>query len=188
MRLNATFHRAYFLVKPRMNPGFLEIFFDSGSMTKNLKELSKQRLTLKVLKHHWQKPKSSESEILSLSKEWGIGREVVMSGAGKPWLYGRVYFPESVVKAHGNNFLFLGEKPLGEILFSHPQIRRSNFSVARLTSVHREYQDAALALEQSPEYLWARRSEFYMPTGAISLLEVFSPGLESVANNKWSKK
>lgn len=188
MGLNATFHHAYFLFKSLMTPGFSKIFFDPGSMTKILKELSKQRLTLNVLKHDWQKPQATEAKILSLSNEWGIGREVVMSGAGKPWLYGRTYFPESVVKAHGNNFLFLGEKPLGEILFSNPQIRRSDFAVARLTSGHREYQDAALALEQSPEYLWARRSEFYLPSGAISLLEVFSPHLEHTADKKGSKK
>jgi chorismate--pyruvate lyase len=164
-----------------MSPNFATIFFHPGSMTKILKELSRYRLSLDVLEHAWQKPQYSESTILSSDHAWGIGREVVMSGVGQPWLYGRTFFPETVVKAQGNDFLFLGSRPLGELLFSNPQISRGEFSVARLLPGHREYQDAAQALQQFPEYLWARRSEFFLPSGEITLLEVFSPKLEKAA-------
>lgn len=186
--LRATFHRAYFLCKASMSRSFSEIFFYSGSMTKLLKELSRSRLSLTVLEHAWQKPQEAESKILSLINGWGIGREIVMNGAGKPWLYARTFFPESVVKAQGNDFLFLGSRPLGELLFSNPRVRRGDYTVARLHPGHREYQDAAKALQQTPDYLWARRSEFYLPSGAITLLEVFSPQMEKVAQRRESKK
>ena len=187
-RLEATFHRAYFLCKAAMSRSFSEIFFHPGSMTKILKELSRHRLTLTVLEHTWQKPQQHESKILSQRNGWGIGREVVMSGAGKPWLYARTFFPESVVKAQGNDFLFLGSRPLGELLFSNPQVRRSDFTVAQLFPGHREYQDAVKALQEAPEYLWARRSEFYFPSGAITLLEVFSPKMEKAILRRELKK
>ncbi len=147
-------------------------------MTKRLKQLSGNQFSVTVLNHSWQQPQQSEQEILSLEKSWGIGREVVLNGINQSWIYARSFFPESVVKAYGEELLELGQRPLGEILFNNPEVTRSDFSIASLLPEHLEYQVAANALKQAPQFFWARRSQFTLPGGVIVLMEVFSPLLE----------
>jgi chorismate--pyruvate lyase len=187
-RLPAHFHGAHFLCKSKMPSPFREIFFHAGSMTEILKRLSDDHLTLTLLRHIWQRPQLSEIKRLSLQNAWGIGREVVLNCFNQPWMYARTFFPETVVKAKGRHFSALGSRPLGEILFSDPQIHRSEFSFARLLPGHREYQDAAKAMQQFPVYLWARHSQFYLPSGKIALLEVFSPLMEKAIIRQQSSK
>lgn len=186
--LNAKFHSAHFQYRAKMPASFAAIFFDPSSMTKIITELSRDRLKLEVLDHCWQKPYPTEKAQLPTSQDWGIGREVVMYGAKEAWLYGRTFFPESVVKAYGNVFAGLGSRPLGEVLFSSPLVRRSHFTVACLLPGHSEYKNASQALKQSPDYFWARQSLFYLPSGAITLMEVFSPLMEKASAKRAVKK
>lgn len=186
--LPAHFYPAQFLCNKEMSLLFRDIFFDAGSMTKKIKELSNDQMSVTVLDHSWQKPHESERKILSQQNVWGIGREVVLSGINVPWIYARSFFPMDVVKAHGQQFTGLGQRPLGEILFSDPRISRSDYSIACLLPGHREYQVAADAFKLYPEFMWARRSQFYLPSGAIVLLEVFSPLMEKYVAQSESLK
>lgn len=176
--LPARFYPAQFLCNKEMSLLFREIFFDAGSMTKTIKELSNDQMSVTILDHSWQKPHESERKILLRENVWGIGREVILHGINVPWIYARSFFPIDVVRAHGQKFTGLGQRPLGEILFGDPRISRSDYSIACLLPGHREYQVAADAFKQCPEFMWARRSQFYLPSGAIVLLEVFSPHME----------
>ncbi len=178
--LLAHFYPAPFLCSTEISLPFRNIFLDVGSMTKIIKKLSNDRFDVTVLKHSWEKPHVSEQKMISLENKWGIGREVVLHGINQPWIFARSFFPEAVVKAHGYQFLALGQRPLGEILFNNPKVVRGDFSIACLYPWHREYQVASNALGQSPECFWARRSQFFLPDGAITLLEVFSPLMEQV--------
>lgn len=177
--LPARFHTGYFLCRLKMNPVFQEIFFYPGSMTDRLNQFNKNNVTLTLIQHAWQTAQLGESRALSIGSEWGIGREVVMHCSGKPWLYARSFFPEVVVKSSGHDFAALGERPLGEILFSDPQCFRSSFQVACLFPGHSEYQVAANSFSDAPDYFWARRSVFHMPSGTVTLLEVFSSFMEA---------
>lgn len=177
-RLPAHFHKAAFLCKAKMSPKFCDVFFDPGSMTAILNKLSNHNLTITLLQHQWQQPQESEQNSLQFKNLWGIGREVLLNGFGQPWIYARTFFPEAVVRAHGSQFSALGTRPLGEILFNNPQCHRSEFSFACLNPGHREFQAAAVHFQQKTDHLWARHSQFYLPSGAITLLEVFSPAME----------
>lgn len=172
------FYPARCLCKSIMPLSFQKVFFDAGSMTAIMKKLSNDKMAVTVVSHSWQKSDESECQNLSLNNNWGIGREVILHGKDQPWIYARSFFPESVVKAHGQQFLALGQRPLGEILFSNPAVSRSHINVACLFPWHREYKKAADAFENKPEFLWARRSHFFLPSGKIILLEVFSPQME----------
>jgi chorismate--pyruvate lyase len=177
-RLPAHFHKAAFLCKAKMSPEFSDVFLDPASMTAILNKLSNNNLTLTLLQHQWQQPQASEQNNLQLKNQWGIGREVLLNSSGESWIYARSFFPEAVVRAHGGQFSALGTQPLGEILFSNPQCHRGGFSFAFLQPGHGEFQAAAAHFQDNPGHLWARYSQFYLPSGAISLLEVFSPAME----------
>lgn len=168
------FYPAHFLCRSVMSLSFQNIFFDTGSMTAIMDKLSNGQMAVSVLNHSWQKSDESERQVLSLNNNWGIAREVILHGKIHPWIYARSFFPESVVKAHGQEFSTLGQRPLGEVLFSKPKVFRSRFNIACLYPWHREYRNAAEAFEEMPEFLWARRSQFYLPSGEIVLLEIFS--------------
>lgn len=82
-----------------------------------------------------------------------------------------------LVKAQGNHFARLGARPLGELLFTNPQVARSEFSVATLRPGHLEYHEAAAYLPEEPEQLWSRRSTFTLPRGKLALTEIFLPAM-----------
>ncbi len=179
---------AHFYINARvgikMPSAFRDIFFHPASMTSILNQLNNAKISVEMLAHHWQKPHDSEWQCLQKKESWGIGRDVVLHGVNEPWMYARTFIPESVVRSQGTAFSALGERPLGEILFSHPLCRRGNFNVAFLRPGHREYHICVQHLKETPEYLWARHSLFTLPAGEISLLEVFFPSLEKAAINR----
>ena len=69
----------------------------------------------------------------------------------------------------------LGNKPLGAVLFSHPQVMRQPLHYKALHPQHPLYRRAAAVLSDTPDRLWARRSLFYLHGAPLLVTEVFLP-------------
>jgi chorismate--pyruvate lyase len=78
----------------------------------------------------------------------------------------------------------LGTRPLGEALFSDPQVRRGPLRFRRLRAPDRRYRGAAAALSARglpvPQSLWARRSVFSAGGWQLLVTEVFLPAVASL--------
>jgi chorismate lyase len=97
----------------------------------------------------------------------GLGhrREVRLFAGTTPCIFARSFWPEFTERDQA--WLDeLGERPLGDALFTHPASKRSPIDVARVTD------------PDSGETLWARRSVFRLGDRAPLLVhEFFLPGL-----------
>ena len=74
----------------------------------------------------------------------------------------------------------LGNRSLGSLLFSHPGFRRTPIEYLRLRPTDRLFQQAVRQLDSSfpvPHELWARRSTHALGQEAVTVVEVFLPGL-----------
>ncbi len=69
----------------------------------------------------------------------------------------------------------LENKPLGALLFSHPQVLRQPLHYKALRGNHPLYRRAASVLTDPPDLLWARRSLFYLHNAPLLVTEVFLP-------------
>ena len=176
-RLKPNFYPAPAMIDSLMGSVLRDIFLDPGSMTALLRALGDPDMQIEVLQHGYSLPRRDEAALLQMHNEPGLAREVLMHCQNQPWIYARSFFPPALVKAYGNHFAHLGARSLGELLFSHPRIVRSEFSVAKLRPGHLEYHEAAAHLPEKPRQLWARRSTFHLPEGKLALTEVFLPAM-----------
>ena len=69
----------------------------------------------------------------------------------------------------------LGNKSLGTVLFTNPNIRRTPLRYRKLNSNHQLFSKACKNLRIRPDNLWARRSLFTLKGQPILVTEVFLP-------------
>ena len=144
-----------------LTPSFRARLLDPGSTTKYQE---KNQLSLKVLRHDWQ-----------LRPQLALVREVVLYCNNRAWMYARTIFPKQSLQGKGQIFRHLNDKPLGKILFSDPNLVRSEFELALLDERHHDYQIAGEYCRESVASLWARRSIFLFYGKPLLLTEVFLP-------------
>lgn len=151
-------------------------FLDPSSMTKRMNLAGKQPLEVNLLQQNWQQPLESESQRLQLPlHEPTLLREVELLSGGEIWIYARTIIPKGSLEGKLSCLNDLGTRPLGEILFSFPELMRSPFEVAKLMPMHIEYQLATRHITDKPDHLWARRSIFSVDEQSLLLTEVFLP-------------
>ncbi|HAW92222.1 MULTISPECIES: chorismate--pyruvate lyase family protein [unclassified Arsukibacterium] len=97
-------------------------------------------------------------------------REVLMSCNRLPCIYAQSWLPLPTLAAL-QPLAQLGEKPLGEVIFQQPHVRRSEIEVARVKLTH-----PLTAAVASGEY-WARRSVFTLAGQPLLVAEVFLDGV-----------
>jgi len=147
----------------------------SGSMTQRLRETA-DNVRVKVLQHQWQTVDEDNADYLNIPPHSkAIVREVVIYGDDQPWLYAISIFPEAVVALTDDQLVDLGEKPLGEILFSRSDIQRGDIQFSELSDQQTKDVCKKSGLPVSKKRLWARRSYFELQGQKLSVLEVFLP-------------
>ncbi len=102
-------------------------------------------------------------------------REVELLCDGVPWVFARTLIPASSLTGAARQLTRLGERPLGEVLFTHRQMQRGVTEMARLTPRHRLFADASGRLERRVESVWGRRTLFYLAGKPLLVNEIFLP-------------
>ncbi len=137
---------------------------EPGSLTKRLKGHAGQTFSVKIIGEYWGKPTRSEARLLGVrAKQHVYIREVELWGLGCCWVKARTLIPASSFVGSLSSLRSIGNKPLGERLFSNPRVTRGPIEVAQLV-------DGNTAV-------WARRSVFSLRNQPLLVNEVFMPSL-----------
>lgn len=134
-----------------------------GSLTKRLKEKSKGNFKVELIDEQWLSNLPRDLRVLFGPVEenhrfWS--RKVVLSGSGEPWIQAHTLLPEHSLESPLREVMELNEKPLGEYLFNHPELIRTEMDVTAVGSD-----------------TWARRSLFYLFNKPVLVAEFFLPSL-----------
>ena len=137
--------------------------FDSSSLTKLLIQKSTGDFRVEVREQEWlQLPnpavRSCFGPLATEHKFWS--RKVVLVGDNTPWVLAHTLIPEFSLTGPLKSVLELNEKPLGEYLFSHPDLIRSSIDITPIAG------DS-----------WGRRSLFYLFEKPIMVAEFFLPAI-----------
>ena len=137
--------------------------FDSSSLTKLLIQKSGGDFRVEVREQEWlQLPspavRSCFGPLAADHKFWS--RKVVLVGDNTPWVLAHTLIPEFSLTGQLKLVLELNEKPLGEYLFSHPELIRSGIDISPIAG------DS-----------WGRRSLFYLFEKPIMVAEFFLPAI-----------
>ena len=127
--------------------------FEKGSLTARLKQVC-QQFDVKVQSEKWiEKTFENETALLPVESYWC--REVVLYGDGKPWVAARTLISKDLL-THYQSLFTLGDKPIGEWLFS--------LSAQRI----------GIQCAKDPESgLYARRSLFLVQEMPLLISELF---------------
>ncbi|MGZ9896751.1 chorismate--pyruvate lyase family protein [Shewanella gaetbuli] len=142
-----------------------------GSLTEKLKKHC-DSFKVTVLGEHLLSP--LPHEVPQQTEPFWV-REVLLSLDGTPWVFARTLIPQTLLNNHQYDFLHLGDKPLGELLFTSNDIVPGKIEVAAFDTCG---QLAALATSLSQpvlDKLWGRRRYFHIGSQDIIVSEIFLP-------------
>ena len=137
--------------------------FDSGSLTARLKTLSEGKFAVEVVDESWLvfpelRFRSRFGPVAPGHRFWS--RRVVLLGNGVPWVFANTLIPTHSLCGDLEQIIRLGTRPLGEYLFSQPELSRSEIEIKEIA-------------EQS----WGRRSWFFLNAKPVLVAEYFLPAL-----------
>ncbi len=158
-------------------PGRLQPWLlDGGSLTRRLSRacmVMGGRLCVTVLEECQTLAVREEGVRLGLAASARVWRrEVVLSCDDRPLVFARTLIPATQLRGHLGRLARVGNRPLGQLLFRLPAVRREPLELALLPPGSELHRRAMPGLDQA---LWARRSIFRTPAGPLLVCEVFLP-------------
>jgi chorismate lyase len=148
--------------------------YESGSLTRRLRSYYGDAVAVNVLLQHWNKPFLSERRLLKLPEhQYSLTREVLLHADGKPLILARTIIPKSTIKAAKSNLSRLGNRPLGEIIFSYPKLERIAMDITLIDpSTWTQSVIAEAGINQS---IWGRRTVYAIAHKQMLVSEFFLP-------------
>ena len=148
--------------------------YESGSLTQRLRDYYGAGVAVKVLLKRWQTPFLSERRLLNLPEhQYSLTREVLLYVRGKPLILARTIIPAATVKTAKSNLSRLGNRPLGEIIFSYPKLERIAMDVTLINPSI--WTSSALAEVNIKQPLWGRRTVYGIAHQHMLVSEFFLP-------------
>jgi chorismate--pyruvate lyase len=166
---------------------------DKHSLTKRLMRHSQKSFQVVVRKEGVSKLFQHERRVLGCASHHAWVREVDLIVDGQVWVSARSAVPLSTLRGQDLRLRYLGNRPLGHLLFSNPRYQRSQFEIGRIRSTQVAYtaqqnqqhqnelqisgtQEAGQTDITETEY-WGRRSIFTCHNQQKTLLvsETFMP-------------
>lgn len=149
-----------------------------GSLTRRLQAQCRQHFHVDHLRSHWSKPLPDEALLLTLPLDaFAYQREVCLCDGDQTLVYARTVVPTASYRFLRHQLESMGNRSLGELLFTDPDVKRGPIEIARLSPRHPLYQRAAPFTQAQVDHLWARRSCFWLSGKLILVNEIFLPAV-----------
>jgi len=153
--------------------------YESGSLTQRLRNFYGDAVAVKVLLQRWHKPFLSERRLLQLPEhQYSLTREVLLHVNGKPLILARTIIPVTTIKTAKSNLSQLGNRPLGEIIFSYPKLERIAMDVTLIDPS--TWTQSAIAEAGIDQSIWGRRTVYAIAHKQMLVSEFFLPEVLTV--------
>lgn len=151
---------------------------DESSLTRRVVEACSGDFRVRLLHQGWGNVLTSERRLLEMRQaESAMVREVELLCSETPWVFARTLIPATSLSGGARRLAYLGDKPLGAVLFADPRTRRKRIQIARILPRHPLFSAAADHLDDKPEELWGRRTLFLFSAKPILVNEIFLPSI-----------
>jgi chorismate--pyruvate lyase len=111
-------------LRQSLSPAVQSWTYETGSLTQRLRHHYGNKLAVKVLVHHWRVPFLSERRLLKQTRRrLCLVREVLLHVDNSPLILARTIMPIATVNMAHGSLLKLGNRPIGEVIFSYPQLK-----------------------------------------------------------------
>jgi chorismate--pyruvate lyase len=149
--------------------------YEPGSLTRRLRGYYGAAVKVEVLYQRWLIPFLSERKLLNQPEHrYCLTREVMLHADGLPLILARTVMPERTITSAHRNLSHLGTRPLGEVIFSYPNLERLELQVAALNPSAWSATALQLGAIQAP--VWGRRTVYAIMQQPLLVNEFFLPG------------
>ncbi|WP_428354754.1 chorismate--pyruvate lyase family protein [Methyloprofundus sp.] len=146
--------------------------YESGSITQRLRDYYGPRVRVQVLNNSWQRAYISESRLLKTHPEkYTLTREVLLYAGDIPLVLARTIIPDPTIRSAHRNLSHLGNRPLGEVIFSYPRLERLALEITQLQT--RQWRDSILEKAQIDQSIWGRRTIYAIHHHPLLVSEFF---------------
>lgn len=143
--------------------------YEPGSLTLRLQHAYGDAFRVQVVAQGWAQGFRGERRLLgSTPGTLCLLREVVLLCGDRPLVLARSLIPAKTLRRADPALARLGSRPLGEVLFACPQLRRSHLQLARV-------QPSAFRAMAPEASVWGRRSLYTIAAGDLLVCEFFLP-------------
>lgn len=151
---------------------------ERNSLTRLLKRSCGGQLQVELTSQSRERPATDEARALDLrAGEYALIRQVFLRCNGEPWVYGRTVVPLRTLRGRRRRLAHLGDRPLGEVLFSADAMPRGTVEFAQVPAGASLFALATRGVAAPPPWLWGRRSLFRMNHQPLLVVELFLPEL-----------
>jgi len=162
------------ILEDRLSASLYDWLVDTGSLTARLKQYC-QEFTVEILVEG-NYPLSDDEKIkLNLVENIGFVREVLLKLDGTPWVFARSVMALNSLTAPGGELEQLGNRSLGSVLFSAPDMQRSEIEIAEFDAQSNVYGFSCQLTSSLKASLFGRRSCFMLGGKSLLVSEVFLP-------------
>lgn len=148
--------------------------YEASSLTQRLRDYYGNTIAVTILVHQWHTPFLSERRQLQLPPHrYGLTREVMLHTNGKPLLLARTIIPKETIKVAHRNLSHLGTRPLGEVIFSYPDLERISMDLTLIEPsawTPKTQKDANIN-----QPIWGRRTIYAIQKRPMLVSEFFLP-------------
>jgi chorismate--pyruvate lyase len=157
----------------------------TGSLTARLRSCCGERFAVRVLAETRARLGWREARAMGLPVGAPIRlREVYLCCGEEPVVYACSLLPQAAARGRWRDLMRLGSRPLGELLFAHPDVRRGSMALGRLRPGSIAHRALSRGLGVPPGIVWGRRSQFALPGAAVVVCEFFLPAALDVLHDR----
>ena len=148
--------------------------YEAGSITQRLRDYYGSRVRVQVLNNQWQRSFISESRLLKTPVgKYTLTREVLLYADNIPLILARTIIPKRTILSAHRNLSHLGNRPLGEVIFSYPQLERLALEIAQVQC--HQWKNSIQQIAQIDQPLWGRRTIYASHHHPLLVSEFFLP-------------
>lgn len=115
-------------------------------------------------------------------------REVLLSLDGSPWIFARTLVPKALATAPDMGFISLGDRPLGELLYSNQGFIPGTIEIAQIKPCNQLLSLVKCNCHHKSDSFWGRRRYFDHKEQSLVVYEVFLPDAEQGILNLYKQK
>lgn len=158
---------------------------DQGSLTRRLKQHCRQ-FSVRPVRVGLLRPNGDEGPALRLQPgRVAYVREVLLHCDNQPVVFAHSTVVQESLRGPWAAVTRLGNRPLGEALFSNPRVMRSELQYRRISPGHPLARQAGKAgIATKGQTFWARRSLFTLQGHSLMVTEVFLPAVLNIRCHK----
>jgi len=156
---------------------------ESGSLTRRLKSLAGERFNVSLEYQRWSRPTLPEQRLLGIRHgEYANIREVMLRSDKHVLVVARTVIPRQMLSGRQRHLISLGNRPLGEVIFAEPGLKRDCFEIAVISPAY--FLPHVFTAQDNHEMIWGRRTCYLIHDKPILISEIFLPALFQREANK----